>query len=112
MMHVLKALIGGVVSGAISILSQTQFFLLAGILPFFPTFALISHISAYQSGDIAHAKSVYLFMIFAVIPIIGYNICMYVLIDRLNFVASMAYALAVWFALGLALYFIWMKIVS
>ena len=112
MIHILKALLGGGVSGIISMLSRSQYFLLSGLLPFFPTFTLIAHISAYETGDVAHTKSISLFMIFAVLPIIGYNICVYALVGRMAFWLCITYALIVWFILSFIVYMGWIKIVG
>ncbi len=100
---------GASVSGLISILSRTHYFLLSGLLPFFPTFVLIAHMSLYDTGDIEKAKSTSLFMIFAMIPILGYNFVIYKLIDRIPFIWCIVLGLAVWFILAYIVYMAWLK---
>jgi len=112
MLHLLKSIIGGMVSGGISVLGQTQYYLLSGILPFFPTFALVASMTAQQTGDVSHVKSMALFMTFAVIPIIGFNVALFLLVDKYSFLTSIGMALMVWFALAYALYIIWPKVVG
>ena len=74
----LKCVMGAGVVLLISILSKSKAFYIAGLVPLFPTFALIAHvIVAQERGSEALAQTA-LFGLWALIPYFVYLLVVYV----------------------------------
>ncbi len=73
----LKALTGAIVVLLIAILSKTRNYYLAGLLPLFPTFALIAHYIVGTERGLDALRTTILFGIWAVIPYLIYLFSLY-----------------------------------
>ncbi|MGE8550120.1 MAG: GlpM family protein [Acinetobacter calcoaceticus] len=88
----LKCMLGAGVVLIISILSKSKAFYIAGLVPLFPTFALIAHVIVYQQKGAEALQKTALFGLWSLIPYAIYLVAVYVLATRLS----------MWLCLGLA----------
>jgi uncharacterized membrane protein (GlpM family) len=73
----IKALIGALMVVAIGLLSKTKNYYIAGLLPLFPTFALIAHYIVGTERSIEALRTTIIFGLWAVIPYMVYLIALY-----------------------------------
>ena len=64
----LKCLLGAAVVLLIAMLSKSKAFYIAGLVPLFPTFALIAHVIVAQQQGAAALQKMALFGLWALIP--------------------------------------------
>ncbi|VAX43063.1 Inner membrane protein YdgC [Acinetobacter calcoaceticus] len=88
----LKCMLGAGVVLVISILSKSKAFYIAGLVPLFPTFALIAHVIVYQQKGAEALQKTALFGLWSLIPYAIYLVAVYVLATRMS----------MWLCLGLA----------
>lgn len=74
-----KVLIGATVVLMIGILSKTRNYYIAGLLPLFPTFALIAHYIVGSERSIEALRITIIFGLWAIIPYCIYLISLYLL---------------------------------
>lgn len=65
---VLKALLGGAIVVIIAALAKTKNYYIAGLVPLFPTFALIAHYIVGKGRSIEDLKATILFGMWSIIP--------------------------------------------
>ena len=63
-----KALIGALVVVTIGILAKSKNYYIAGLLPLFPTFALIAHYLVATDKGIAALRTTLIFGMWAILP--------------------------------------------
>ncbi|MEQ4794260.1 GlpM family protein, partial [Klebsiella variicola subsp. variicola] len=73
-----KALIGAFVVVLIAVLSKSRHYYIAGLVPLFPTFALIAHYIVGAERSIEALRTTIIFSLWAVIPYMVYLISLYV----------------------------------
>ncbi|MFC3530639.1 GlpM family protein [Vogesella facilis] len=91
-----KALLGALAVLLISLLSQSRYFVIAGLVPLFPTFALIAHYmvgSALGADALRHTA---LFGLFSLLPYAVYLLAVYGLATRLSLPFTLLAATACW----------------
>lgn len=103
----LKALLGAFAVLLIQLFAQSKNYHIAGLVPLFPTFALISHYIVGTQRNIMEFKASILFGILALIPYFFYLISAYLLIDRYRLSISLSLALAVWIISATILIMAW-----
>lgn len=91
-----KALIGALMVLLIGVLSRTRHYYIAGLLPLFPTFALMAHYIVGSERGVADLKATILFGMWAVVPYLAYLMSLYWLVDRMRLVPALLVALLVW----------------
>jgi uncharacterized membrane protein (GlpM family) len=92
----LKALIGTAVVVIIQLLARSKNYYVAGLVPLFPTFALISHYLVGSQHTIAELKSTIIFSMFSLIPYLIYLLALYLLVDRLRLEFALGVAAICW----------------
>jgi len=93
-----KALTGALVVVIIQLLARTKSFYVAGLVPLFPTFALISHYIVGTGRTTEDLKETIVFGMFSMIPYFIYLVALYFLVDRFNLVVSLLGATLFWLA--------------
>lgn len=73
----LKAVIGACVVVLIGILSKTRNYYIAGLIPLFPTFALIAHYIVGNERSLEALRMTIIFGLWAIIPYFIYLISLY-----------------------------------
>jgi len=92
----LKALIGAVVVIVIQVLTRSRYFYIAGLVPLFPTFALISHYLVGSQRNTAELKTTIIFSMLSLIPYFVYLLVLYWLVERFRIELALFGAALCW----------------
>ncbi|MDR0212171.1 MAG: GlpM family protein [Pseudomonas putida] len=106
----LKASLGAAVVVLLAILSKTRNYYIAGLVPLFPTFALIAHYIVGKGRSLEDLKATILFGMWSIIPYFVYLATLYVLVDRLRLEASLALATVAWLVAATVLVTLWVRV--
>ena len=106
----LRALFGAAIVVIIQLFSRARSYYIAGLVPLFPTFSLISYYVVGTEHPVNELKTTILFGIFSLIPYSLYLLSLYLLIDRLPLVPALLVATTCWFAVAGVLIFVWEKV--
>ncbi|MCU1736269.1 MULTISPECIES: GlpM family protein [Pseudomonas] len=105
----LKAALGALVVVLLAALSKTRNYYIAGLVPLFPTFALIAHYIVGKGRSIEDLKTTILFGMWSIIPYFIYLATLYVLVDRLRLETSLALAVLAWLLAASVLVSLWLR---
>ena len=105
----LKCLLGALAVLVIALLSRTRSFYLAGLVPLFPTFALIAHgiVGAERGG--ADLRTTAIFGLWSLLPYAAYLLAVATLAERLALPATLVLATAAWVAAAAILLVGWSR---
>ncbi|MEO4182282.1 GlpM family protein [Acinetobacter pittii] len=103
----LKCMLGAGVVLIISILSKSKAFYIAGLVPLFPTFALIAHVIVYQQKGAEALQKTALFGLWSLIPYAIYLVAVYVLAMRLSMWSCLGLATLCWVVAAAGLIYGW-----
>nr|WP_189662032.1 GlpM family protein [Pseudomonas mosselii] len=106
---VFKAALGAGVVVLLAILSKTRNYYIAGLVPLFPTFALIAHYIVGKGRSLEDLKATILFGMWSIIPYFVYLATLYVLVDRLRLEASLVLATVAWLMAATVLVSVWVR---
>ena len=107
-MHLfVKALIGAVLVVVIQFLARSMNYYIAGLVPLFPTFALISHYLVGSQRTISELKITIIFSMLSLIPYFIYLMTLYLLVDRFQLGYSLVAAALCWGFAAVLLILIW-----
>ncbi|MHA3116549.1 hypothetical protein E0H86_11610 [Acinetobacter sp. ANC 4635] len=102
---VFKCTLGALVVLLISILSKSKAFYIAGLVPLFPTFALIAHVIVFQQQGADALRRTALFGLWSLIPYAVYLIAVYLLATQMSVLSCLSLATLAWtIAAGILLY--------
>ncbi|QHD96401.1 GlpM family protein [Proteus terrae subsp. cibarius] len=104
-----KALIGAFVVVLIAVLSKSRHYYIAGLVPLFPTFALIAHYIVGSERSIEALRTTIIFSLWAVIPYMIYLISLYVMINYVKLFTALATAVICWVIAAWLLIQLWNK---
>ncbi|MGQ7845802.1 GlpM family protein [Granulosicoccus sp. 3-233] len=105
----LKSLIGAAAVLLIALLSKSKSFFIAGLVPLFPSFALIAHYIVGTERSMADLRVTALFGLFSLFPYAAYLLAVYQLSYRFSLVITLLLATLIWlFSAGLLLA-IWVR---
>ena len=107
---VFKAALGAGVVVLLAILSKTRNYYIAGLVPLFPTFALIAHYIVGKGRSLEDLKATILFGMWSIIPYFVYLATLYVLVDRMRLELSLAMAALAWLVAASLLVFVWVRL--
>ncbi|MBT0728493.1 GlpM family protein [Rosenbergiella australiborealis] len=102
-----KALIGALVVVLIGVLSKSRHYYIAGLIPLFPTFALIAHYIVGSERSIEALKTTIIFGLWAVIPYLVYLISLYFLLNVLKLPFALIAAVGCWMIAAWVLIQLW-----
>ncbi|MHC8307135.1 GlpM family protein [Pseudomonas sp. PB3P13] len=105
-----KALLGAGVVLILAALAKTRNYYIAGLVPLFPTFALIAHYIVGKGRSLEDLKATIVFGMWSIIPYFIYLATLYVMIDRLRLETSLAVAAVAWLIAATALVSVWVRI--
>ena len=100
---VFKAALGAGVVLLLAVLSKTRNYYIAGLVPLFPTFALIAHYIIGKGRSLEDLKATIVFGMWSIIPYFVYLATLYVL------EASMALATVAWLIAATVLVTLWVR---
>ncbi|MGO2705221.1 GlpM family protein [Pseudomonas helleri] len=106
----LKAAFGAAVVIILAILAKTKNYYIAGLVPLFPTFALIAHYIVGKGRSVDDLKTTIVFGMWSIIPYFVYLAALYVLVDRLRLEASLALAAVAWLMAATVLVSVWVRL--
>lgn len=92
----IKAMIGALMVVAISLLSKSKNYFIAGLVPLFPTFALIAHYIVGSTRSVSNLKMTLLFGMWSLIPYFLYLFSLYFYVDRMKLVWALSSATLTW----------------
>ncbi|USP40683.1 GlpM family protein [Acinetobacter sp. XS-4] len=102
-----KCMLGAGVVLIISILSKSKAFYIAGLVPLFPTFALIAHVIVFQQKGAEALQKTALFGLWSLIPYAIYLVAVYVLATRLSMWSCLGLATLCWVVAAAGLIYGW-----
>ncbi|MGP5282476.1 GlpM family protein [Pseudomonas helleri] len=106
----LKAAFGAAVVIILAILAKTKNYYIAGLVPLFPTFALIANYIVGKGRSVDDLKTTIVFGMWSIIPYFVYLAALYVLVDRLRLEASLALAAVAWLMAATVLVSVWVRL--
>lgn len=104
---IIRAIAGALVVILISLFSRTPNFFIAGLLPLFPTFALIAHVVVATERGVTDLKSTIIFGMLSLLPYFIYLLTVYLMIDRFKLVPSLIGGVVAWTIVATILIFLW-----
>lgn len=93
---IVKSLLGAAAVLAIALLSKSRNFVIAGLVPLFPTFALIAHAIVGSERGSEDLRQTALFGLCALLPYAVYLAAVYFLCPRLPLVWTLSAATLAW----------------
>tara|TARA_B100001989_G_C24550561_1_gene474263 strand:+ start:992 stop:1327 length:336 start_codon:yes stop_codon:yes gene_type:complete len=105
--YVVSGLMGAVVAVLIAMLARSNYFILAGLAPLFPTFALFAHILSYRVGGNGQVRDVALFGAFSIIPYLFYVLGVYFALTKFRFEIAIPMGLVLWAISAAIVYVLW-----
>jgi membrane protein GlpM len=105
----LKCLLGALAVLAIALLSRTRSFYVAGLVPLFPTFALIAHYIIGSERSAQDLRTTALFGLCSLAPYAVYLFTVYWFSIRLHLAATLALATGAWVFAAAGLLFAWSR---
>lgn len=104
-----KALIGAAMVVLIAALSRTRSYYVAGLVPLFPTFALIAHWVVGTARPVRDLRETIVFGMLGMIPYLAYLAAMYLLVARVRLAAALAASTGVWLVVAAGLVLAWSR---
>ena len=105
----LKCLLGALAVLLIALLSRSRNFVIAGLVPLFPTFALIAHYMVGSERSAADLRATALFGLWSLIPYATYLLAVYWLSVRTTLTVTLAAATLAWAVAAGALLLGWSR---
>ena len=105
----LKALLGASMVIIISLLANTKNYYIAGLVPLFPTFALIAHYIVGSERTSAELKTTILFSMYGMVPLFVYLVAIYILIDLMPLKWGLICASTLWCLSATVLFLFWIR---
>jgi membrane protein GlpM len=105
----IKALLGAAVVIIISLVAHMKNYYLAGLVPLFPTFALIAHYIVGSERTHDELKNTILFSLYGTIPLLFYLVAIYTLVDIIPLKWALICASALWCLPAAFLLILWVK---
>ncbi|MDZ5433693.1 GlpM family protein [Pseudomonas fluorescens] len=106
----LKATLGAAVVVILAALAKTRNYYIAGLVPLFPTFALIAHYIVGKGRSIDDLKTTIVFGMWSIIPYFIYLATLYLMVDRMRLEASLAVAAVAWLMAATVLVCVWVRL--
>lgn len=107
----LKAVMGAVAAVLIQCFAQSRSFYIAGLVPLFPTFSLISHYIVGTERTVTELRQTILFGVASIVPYLIYLAAMYLLLSRFRLITAMLLATMLWLVAAGGLIVLWRRFV-
>lgn len=105
----IKAAIGALVVVLIGILSRSRSYYIAGLVPLFPTFALIAHYIVATERNTAALRTTVLFGMWAIIPYFVYLLALWYFSVRMRVPLALGSAVLCWMLAAWILITLWSR---
>lgn len=106
---IFKALIGAIMVVLMAFLAKSKNYYIAGLVPLFPTFALIAHAIIGLERGTYELKVTALFGIFSLIPYFAYLLSVYFLAEKYTLWVNLIFSTIVWIAFAAILILVWKR---
>lgn len=106
---IFKALLGAAVVVILAALAKTKNYYIAGLVPLFPTFALIAHYIVGKGRSLDDLKTTILFGMWSIIPYFIYLAALYLMVDRWRLEVSLTLAALAWLVAATLLVTFWIR---
>ena len=107
---ILKATLGAAVVIILAALAKTKNYYIAGLVPLFPTFALIAHYIVGKGRSLDDLKTTIVFGMWSIIPYFIYLATLYLMVDKMRLEASLAVAAVAWLMAATVLVSVWVRV--
>ncbi len=107
---ILKCSLGALAVLVIALLSKSKSFFIAGLVPLFPTFALIAHYIVGSERSAAALRTTALFGLWSLVPYAVYLFTVYWLSVRVSLINTLLLATVAWAAAAAVLLLVWFKV--
>jgi membrane protein GlpM len=107
---IFNATLGAAVVVILAMLAKTKNYYIAGLVPLFPTFALIAHYIVGKGRSLDDLKTTIVFGMWSIIPYFVYLATLYVMVDRMRLEASLAVAAVAWLMAATVLVSVWVRL--
>nr|WP_269802909.1 GlpM family protein [Pseudomonas uvaldensis] len=107
---IFKAALGAAVVVILAMLAKTRNYYIAGLVPLFPTFALIAHYIVGKGRSVDDLKTTIVFGMWSIIPYFVYLATLYVMVERMRLEASLAVAAVAWLLAATVLVSVWVRV--
>ncbi|WP_042989495.1 GlpM family protein [Vibrio cholerae] len=105
-----KCLLGALAVLIIALLSKTKSFFISGLVPLFPTFALIAHYIVGTERTMEDLRTTSLFGLYSLIPYAAYLLAVYYFSYRLSLTGTLVCATLVWLVFAALLLVGWTRL--
>lgn len=105
-----KCLLGALAVLIIALLSKSKSFFISGLVPLFPTFALIAHYIVGTERTMEDLRTTALFGLYSLIPYAAYLLAVYYFSYRLPLTNTLVCATLVWLAFAALLLVGWTRL--
>ncbi|EGQ9611130.1 GlpM family protein [Vibrio cholerae] len=105
-----KCLLGALAVLIIALLSKTKSFFISGLVPLFPTFALIAHYIVGTERTMEALRTTALFGLYSLIPYAAYLLAVYYFSYRLSLTGTLVCATLVWLVFAALLLVGWTRL--
>jgi membrane protein GlpM len=102
-----KGAVGAVIVVLIQLLARSRNYYIAGLVPLFPTFALISHLMVGRERTLSELRETILFGMLSLIPYLVYLVALYLLVGRFRLELALLASIALWAATAAGLILLW-----
>jgi membrane protein GlpM len=106
----LKCALGALAVLLIAFLSKSKSFFIAGLVPLFPTFALIAHYIVGTERSPADLRTTALFGLWSLVPYAVYLLAVYWLSVRLSLANTLISATLAWLVCAAAILMVWSRV--
>ncbi len=105
-----KSLIGALAVLLIALASRSRVYWIAGLVPLFPTFALIAHVIVGTERTAAELRATALFGLWSLLPYAVYLAVVYAFATRWPLGATLVTATLAWCAAAAVLIVVWQRV--
>ena len=105
-----KVCLGAMAVVIIELLARTKNYYIAGLVPLFPIFALISHYIVGTQRTVPELKETVAFSMVSLLPYLVYLVAVYYLADRLRLELSLVVGTLCWTAAAAILVLAWNRL--
>ncbi|MFK8719401.1 GlpM family protein [Escherichia coli] len=107
---VIKAALGALVVLLIGVLAKTKNYYIAGLIPLFPTFALIAHYIVASERGIEALRATIIFSMWSIIPYFVYLVSLWYFTGMMRLPAAFVGSVACWGISARVLIICWIKL--
>ncbi|BBG59137.1 GlpM protein [Providencia rustigianii DSM 4541] len=106
----IKCLFGALAVLVIALFSRSKVYYIAGLVPLFPTFALIAHVIVVQEQGGEALRKTALFGLWSLIPYAMYLLTVYLFATRWSPWVCLSVATLIWVITAICLVYIWTQL--